>query len=116
MMKVAACQPSYLDHDVEQAVLTIVRYAKKAADEGAALVCFPECFLQGYIHEPEDYRKVAIALSSDEFSWILSRLVDLEPILVFGLIERDENELHNTAVVVRNGKLLGRYRKTMLLK
>lgn len=115
-MRIAACQLPYLDHDVEQAVLTIVRYAKKAADEGAALVCFPECFLQGYVHGLEDYRKVAIGLSSDEFSRILTTLADLKPTLVFGLIECDENELHNTAVVVRNGELLGRYRKTMLLK
>ena len=115
-MRIAACQLPYLDHDVEQAVLTIVRYAKKAADEGAALVCFPECYLQGYVHGLEDYRKVAIGLSSDEFSRILTKLADLKPTLVFGLIEWDENELHNTAVVVRDGKLLGRYRKTMLLK
>ncbi len=115
-MRVAACQPSYLYHDVEQALLTIVRYAEEAAGEEAALLCFPECYLQGYIHATEDYGKVAIDLSSDEFSRILGRLADLEPVLVFGLIERDGNDLHNSAVVVRKGDLLGRYRKTMLLK
>jgi predicted amidohydrolase len=115
-MRIATCQLPYLDHDVEQAVLTIIRYAEKADDEGAALICFPECYLQGYVHDPEDYRKVAIELSSDEFSRILSRFVDLKPILVFGLIESDGNKLHNTAVVVGKGKLLGRYRKRKLLK
>lgn len=115
-MRVAACQPSCLNHDVEQALLTIVRYAEEAAGEEAALLCFPECYLQGYIHAPEDYGKVAIDLSSDEFSRILGRLADLEPVLVFGLIERDGNDLHNSAVVVRKGDLLGRYLKTMLLK
>lgn len=116
MMRIATCQLPYLDHDVEQAVLTIIRVGEKAADEGAALICFPECYLQGYVHDPEDYRKVAIGLLSDEFSRILSRLADLKPILVFGLIERDGNELHNTAVVVRRGGLVGRYRKVKLLK
>ncbi|MCC7063526.1 MAG: carbon-nitrogen hydrolase family protein [Planctomycetes bacterium] len=69
-----------------------------------------------YIHQPEGYRKVAIGLSCDEFSRIATRLADLKPILVFGLIESDQNDLYNTAVVVRKGMLLGRYRKTMLLK
>ena len=101
---------------MEQAVLTMIRCAEKAADEGAALVCFPECYLQGYIHQPEGYRKVAIGLSCDEFSRIATRLADLKPILVFGLIESDQNGLYNSAVVFRQGMLLGRYRTTMLLK
>lgn len=115
-MRVAACQPLYLNHDVEQALLTIVRYAEEAAEEEVALLCFPECYLQGYVHAPEDYGKVAIDLTSGDFSRNLTKLADLKPTLVFGLIERDGNDLHNTAVVVRKGELLGRCRKTMLLK
>ena len=40
---------------------------------------------------------------------------DLTPTLVFGLIESDGGSLFNTAVVVREGQLLGRYRKSHLL-
>jgi predicted amidohydrolase len=42
-------------------------------------------------------------------------LTKYKPLIVFGLIEQDNENLFNTAVVIKNGELLGRYRKTHLL-
>jgi predicted amidohydrolase len=90
-------------------------YAGQAADEGACLVCFPECYLQGYLTDAHAARRHAIDLSAAAFAAVLRRLADAKPTLVFGLIEADGGLLFNTVVVVESGRLIGRYRKTHLL-
>ncbi|GAA1599456.1 hypothetical protein GCM10009789_61920 [Kribbella sancticallisti] len=109
-MHVAAYQvPEYrLDLDAALRQLT-------AALPDTAIACFPEAFLQGYLTSPTAARAHAFDLQSADFSEVLERLAGVEPTLVFGLIERDRDRLYNTAVVVRAGRLVGRYRKRHLL-
>ncbi|NKB69694.1 MAG: carbon-nitrogen hydrolase family protein [Candidatus Latescibacteria bacterium] len=118
VVRLAACQMPEIRMDPQQALSLIIEYGDKATALGADLVCFPECYLQGYLANTEaeraTARKMAIDLSSPEFESILKKLSKLDPILVFGLIEQSEGLFHNTAVVVHQGKLLGRYRKNHL--
>lgn len=79
------------------------------------MVCFPECFLQGYLTGEHLAQKHAVDLSSPTFKAILQCLAKYKPVIVFGLIEQENRNLFNTAVVVKNGVLLGKYRKTHLL-
>lgn len=113
--KIAVCQVPDIREDSGAALGWIERFAAEAQSEGAALVCFPECFLQGYLTEKERAEKYSIDLSSAAFQAILERLAHYRPVIVFGLIERAENDLFNTAVVIEKGVLLGKYRKTHLL-
>jgi predicted amidohydrolase len=71
--------------------------------------------LQGYLTDPVLARRHAIDLASEQFSAVLAALRDLNPTVVFGLIETDGKDLFNTAVVVRGGRLHGRYRKNRIL-
>lgn len=112
---IAACQLPDIHEDVEKSLSLIISYAAKAQVKGAQLVCFPECYLQGYIVDKEQSYKLALDLSSSKFRYILGRLAQVHPTLVFGLIELREQKLYNTAVVVKQGELLGYYRKTKLL-
>ena len=114
--KVAACQVPEVRGDVEQALWWIETYAAHAESQEARLVCFPECFLQGYLVEEEQARRHAINLRSQEFEVVLGRLARIKSTLVFGLIEVDNGLLFNTAVVVEQGRLRGAYRKTRLLE
>ncbi|QDT40908.1 (R)-stereoselective amidase [Gimesia alba] len=111
---VAACQLFDVQDDLEQTLEEIIEYATQATDEGATLVCFPENYLQGYTVDERQARRRAIDLSSVQFAEILKQLKPLRPTLVIGLIEKVEESLYITAVVVQRGKLLGHYRKNRL--
>ncbi|GAA2702013.1 hypothetical protein Apa02nite_060650 [Actinoplanes palleronii] len=80
----------------------------------ADLLLFPECFLQGYLVTEEHVRAAAAELASPGFGAVLARLADLRPMIVLGVIERAGDRFHNTAVVIKHGQVLGRYRKTFL--
>lgn len=113
-IKIAACQPFYIDNDLEKSLELIISYSKMAEEEDADLLCFPECFLQGYTVS-EKTREMAIDLSSEEFETFLEKLKDIQPILIIGLIEKSKEDIFNTAVVLQKGKLLGKYRKNNLV-
>lgn len=114
-MKIAACQMPDIRESMFEALSLIETYAQRAASQDARLVCFPECFLQGYLVEPQQARRHAISLDSAIFERILKRLVHKHLVVVFGMIEADGQNVHNSAVVVHDGKLVGRYRKVNLL-
>lgn len=110
--KIGACQVPDVREDVDGALAWIERYAAEAQSQGIELLCFPECFLQGYLREGEQARRHALDLTSPAFAAVLERLARWKPALVFGLIEVQRGALFNTAVVVERGCLLGSYRKT----
>jgi predicted amidohydrolase len=112
---IASCQLPDIQQDMQQTLQIILNYAAQADMQGADLVCFPECYLQGYVVHKKLTPQLALDLSAPAFQAILERLSSLQATLVFGLIEVCNEKLYNTAVVVRAGDLLGRYRKTKLL-
>ena len=114
-IKVAACQTPDIREDLDAALHWIENCAAQAAPGGVNLLCFPECFLQGYLLEETVARRHALDLCSPEFAAVLERLSDITPTLVIGLIEVSEGRLHNTAVSIGRGRLIGAYRKTHLL-
>lgn len=111
---VAACQLFDVQDDLERSLDEIMDYATHASEQGAALVCFPECYLQGYVVDERQARRRAIDLASVQFAEILKKLKSLRPTLVIGMIEKAGESLHITAVVVKQGALLGHYRKNRL--
>lgn len=115
---IAACQMPEIRMDPAKALSLVKEYGFKSAALGAELVCFPECYLQGYLVNSQEERtmakEMAIDLSSPEFKSVLRELSSLSPVLVFGLIEQSHLGVHNTAVIVYRGKLLGTYRKIHL--
>lgn len=114
-MRVAAAQTPEFREDVDAALAWLDEAVREARREGCELVCFPEGYLQGYLTEAEAARRVAFDLASPAFSEVLARLPAEGPVLVFGLIEIEAGRLFNSAVVVRGGRLMGRYRKANLL-
>lgn len=111
---VAACQLFDVQDDLEQSLAKIKEYAMRAAAEGAALVCFPESYLQGYTTQETLARERALDISSRPFADILKQLATLQPTLVIGFIEKAGEQLFISAAIVRQGTLLGCYRKTRL--
>ena len=114
-MIVASCQLLDIQNDVEASLSRIVEFGMEAERVGADLVCYPECFLQGYIVDEVKTREIAIDLSSEAFASLLRRVSAIKPMLVVGLVELSGEHLFNAAVVVKRGEVLGVYRKSRLL-
>jgi predicted amidohydrolase len=114
-VRIAAAQTVGFREDIAAALDCAAEVAARAESEGAALLCFPEGFLQGYLTEEAPARRNALELASPAFEAVLSRLPKTGPMIVVGLIEAEQGRLFNTAVVVHRGAVIGRYRKVHLL-
>ncbi|WP_162340053.1 carbon-nitrogen hydrolase [Cyclobacterium salsum] len=100
-----------IDQNLEKTKLAI----RKAASEGAQVVCLQELFRSLYFCDLEEYENFALAEkvpgpSTETFS---SLARELELVLVVSLFEkRAEGIYHNTtAVIDADGRYLGKYRK-----
>lgn len=114
MVRVATAQTPEFRNDVASALDWAANVVVTATAKGAALLCFPEGYLQGYLTDASAH-DVAIDLNSDAFVSIASRLSRPGLTIVLGLIERGRDQVYNSAVVIADGRLSGRYRKINLL-
>ena len=114
-VRIAAAQTAEFREDIEAALRCVTEVAARAETAGAALLCFPEGFLQGYLTEEAPARRSAFDLASPAFEAVRNRLPKSGPMIVMGLIEVENGRLFNTAVVVDRGAIIGRYRKAHLL-
>jgi predicted amidohydrolase len=115
-VRVAAAQTPVFWKDVEAALAYARGVIGQAQAAGAALLCFPEGFLQGYLVEPQAARRAALDLGSSAFADVVGQLPESGPTLLLGLIEAEGERVYNTAAVIHGRRLIGRYRKTHLLK
>lgn len=114
-VRIAAAQtPEFLD-DVPGAFACLLEVAEQARARGAALLCFPEGFLQGYLTGADDARRVAFDLGGRRFADLLGQIPEHAPMIVVGLIEAEGEDLYNTAAVIHRREVVGRYRKRHLL-
>ena len=114
-LRIAAAQTPVFWEDVDGAMDYAAGVIAEAEAAGAVLLCFPECFLQGYLVGPQAARRHALDLASPAFAQVLARLPASGPTVVMGLIEAKGERVYNAAVVVQGGRLIGRYRKRHLL-
>lgn len=114
-VRIAAAQTPEIRNDVAAALTCLRDFAARAEAEGARLLCFPEGFLQGYLLDEASAQRVALDLASPEFETVLRQFPQTGPMIVVGMIEVSEGSLFNTALVIEQGKVVGRYRKVHLL-
>jgi predicted amidohydrolase len=111
---VAACQVLV---DVERPTTRhVVEAVTEAADRGARLVVLPELAVAGYcFSSPEEARAAAEDLDGPTMSLLRDLSAARGLVVVAGLPESgDDGHVHNTAVVVDRGRLVGSYRKVHL--
>jgi predicted amidohydrolase len=109
-MRIGACQTPEILGDIDTAVRVVSDFAGRADASGVDLLLFPECFLQGYLVTDQHLAGQALEIGSPRFGAVLARLAGLPQMLVLGLIERAGDRYFNTAVVIKGGRLVGRYR------
>jgi predicted amidohydrolase len=90
-VRISAAQTIEFRQDIGAALNYLEDVAVQAETEGAALLCLPECFLQGYLTDDASARLSALELVSPEFD--SERLPKAGPMIVMGLIELDRGQL-----------------------
>ena len=87
-------------------------WARRAVDEGAQLVAFPELALTGYLLS-DLVPEVAMTAADPRLSALSRDAGDM--LLVIGFVEEtDEHRYANSAALLRNGELLAVHRKVYL--
>jgi 5-aminopentanamidase len=114
--KFGAVQLPDTQGDVAASLKMIHQTLAEADNKGLDVVCFPECFLQGYTFDDVQTEERALSLSSPEFIKILNGLAHYRTAIILGFIEKGVDGFYNTAAVIHKGKVIGKYRKTHLFE
>jgi predicted amidohydrolase len=109
-LTVATYQGRHLYNEIKESIQVITKIVRWAENKEVDILCFPECFLQGYTLDEEQAREVSVDLRLMNFNFLETNKVTV----ILGLIEREKRDIYNTAVVIENGKLVGKYRKHFL--
>jgi predicted amidohydrolase len=110
-LRVATFQRIPLFDDVPGTVDRLVTDLDWCGTHDVKLAVFPECYLQGYASDLETIAQRAVALDGPEMAAVLSMLTGHHTDIVLGLIERQGEAFYNTAAVIRDGRIIGTYRK-----
>lgn len=106
--------PQFADPELNLAktLQLIDKYSQKKAE----LIVFPECNLSGYCFESlEEARKIAEKIPGPITDAIALKAKQTNTFIVIGILEKKENRIYNTAVMINNdGDISHRYRKTHL--
>jgi predicted amidohydrolase len=88
---------------------------EEAVGQGAELLVLPECAIPGYVYESgEEALPHAEEIPGPSTALLEEACRRLDAHVVCGLLERDGDVIHNTAVLVGPGGLVGSYRKSHL--
>lgn len=115
VVRIGVTQTPEYRNDISGALAHLAEVSGRAETAGASLLVFPEGYLQGYLLAEQAIRDAALNLSAPPFADVLAQFPASGPMIVVGLIEEEAGRFFNTAIVVKAGRLIGRYRKKYLL-
>ncbi len=114
-LRVAAAQLDVVFGDARANLAAVLAALEQAAGQGAKLIVFPECALTGYCFTSlEEAHAAALTLDGPVVSAVADACRRLDVLAVTGLVERDGDRIHNTAVLTGPAGRIGRYRKCHL--
>src|SRR5262249_8455425 len=88
--------------------------AKRASEDHAALIVFPELGISGYSIDDLLHQGALLEGVEEAIGRIATESASLEPIIVVGAPLRCEHGLFNCAVVIQRGRVLGAVPKSYL--
>jgi predicted amidohydrolase len=110
-MRIGHCQLESKPGDFDANLGKVVQGLERADKDRVEIVCFPECFLTGYMDREEPVRKSAFAVDSPQMMKLLDKTAKFEATFIVGFNESRGKDLYNSAVVVQKGHILGTYSK-----
>lgn len=113
-MRIALAAARFVNGDIVHNLAQIDRFAAQAREQGAALVCFGEAFLQGFDCLGWTYaqdRSMAVPTAGDamaQVGWISEKQgVDI----LLGFLERDGESIYSSCALVQEGAFAQVYRR-----
>jgi predicted amidohydrolase len=114
-MRVAVAQIDPKLAEVDRNLETCVARLEEAATDGAQLLVLPECAIPGYMFDSaEEALPFAEEIPGPSTEVLERECRRLGIHAVCGMLERDGDALHNSAVLIAPDGLIGTYRKTHL--
>ena len=110
---ISAYQGPCADGDFAANLETVRKQIREAAARGSDFVVFPETFLSGY-DSPENVRRGARRLDDPEIEAFIRESAEHGMVVIVGLVMISGQGLHNSVLVIHDGKLLGTYDKCLL--
>lgn len=110
-LTVAAVQCAPLFDDVAATSRHILDCAKEAASGGARLLLFPESYLQGHSYTARTIAHRALPLDAPAIIALAEALAAFRLTTIVGFFERRLGAVHNSAMVIEAGRIVGRYAK-----
>ncbi|MFC2013248.1 carbon-nitrogen hydrolase family protein [Chloroflexota bacterium] len=111
-IKIAAVQMEPRLMKIDENLASIQSLARKAAADKARLMVFPECALTGYIfYSRKEAIPYAETVPGPTTETLASLCRELDVYIVFGLLEKENDKLFNTAALLGPQGFIAGYRK-----
>lgn len=110
-MRVAAVQCHAVFDDAPRAGEVVARWLRWAAVEDVDLLVFPEAFLLGHSYDPATIRSRAVDATATALPALCRRIAPFATTVVIGAFHVDDGRVFNSAFVIRDGVIAGRYAK-----
>lgn len=115
IIKIASVQMDPRLMQVEENLASMVSAARKASQNQAKLIVFPECSLTGYVFSSrEEALPYAETIPGPSTEALLSICQELGVYIVFGLLEKEGDKLFNALSFVGPEGFMASYRKNHL--
>jgi predicted amidohydrolase len=114
VLRIAVCQTFCIDGDVEGNLRRIAYAVEAAARQGAAVACFPEACVIGWINP--NAHELAQPIPGALSNRIAALAKKHEIMIAIGVCEKDGDALHDSAILVSaDGEILLKHRKINVL-
>ena len=115
LITVAGVQMDVALMDMEANLQAMETHLGETARRGALLTVFPECALTGYCFDSlEEALPYAESIPGPSTERLAKRCAELNVFAVYGLLEKDGDDLFNACVLIGPEGLVGSYRKIHL--
>jgi predicted amidohydrolase len=114
-MQISGIQTDVVFGNKQANLQTLQQFVAAESAQGSELVIFPECFTTGYCYESlEEAMTVAEPVTAETTEFVTQVCKDNGCHVVFGMLERDGDDIFNAALLVGPDGLVGSYRKVHL--
>ncbi len=113
-IQVALASVPFVNGDTTANLQTMLRTMEDAAAKGADLVCFSEAFLQGFdglTWQWDRDKEIAVTQGSAPVMCLREASLSLKVDVAFGYIERVEDVLYSSYMVIQRGEMLHNFRR-----
>jgi NAD+ synthase (glutamine-hydrolysing) len=106
-LRVAACTMATVAADPAANARSVLAAARECDSDGVGLAVFPELTLSGYSIEDLLLQDTLLEAVETALLEVVAGSAGLLPVLVVGAPLRHRHRIHNTAVVIHRGRILG---------